>query len=79
MRTLEDKNSLAMQLISIQKLFSIHFPLEGMRNDILPADRTELKTETKSLSEPVNSQSSSIVDLSSCMHDTKVTVPTING
>ncbi|XVF65588.1 hypothetical protein PTKIN_Ptkin09bG0260600 [Pterospermum kingtungense] len=79
MRTLEDKNSLGMQLISIQKLFSLPFPLEGMRSDVLPPDRTELKAETKPLSEPINSQSSLIVDLSSCMHDTKVTVPTING
>ncbi|XWS13213.1 hypothetical protein CRYUN_Cryun36dG0018300 [Craigia yunnanensis] len=79
MRTLEDKNLLGMQLISIQKLFSLYFPLEGMRNDLLPPDRTELRADTKSLSEPINSQSSLLVDLSSCMHDTKVTVPTLNG
>lgn len=79
MRTLEDKNVLGMQLISIQKFFSLYFPLEGMRNDLLPPDRTELRAETKSLSEPMNSQPSLLMDLSSCMHDTEVTVPTING
>ncbi|XVE81059.1 hypothetical protein DITRI_Ditri15bG0032700 [Diplodiscus trichospermus] len=79
MRTLEDNNLLGMQLISIQKLFSLYFPLEGMRNDLLPPDRTELREDTKSLSEPTNSQSSLLIDLSSCIHDTKVTVPTING
>ncbi|XP_022761648.1 uncharacterized protein LOC111307748 [Durio zibethinus] len=79
MRTLEDKNLLGMQLISIQKLFSLYFPLEGVRNDLLPPDRTEFRVDTKSLSEPINSQSSLLMDLSSCMHDTKVTVPTING
>ncbi|EOY04846.1 hypothetical protein QUC31_017061 [Theobroma cacao] len=79
MRTLDDKNLLGMQLISIQKLFSLYFPLEGMRNDLLPPDRTEPRADTNSLSEPINSKSSLLMDLSSCMHDTKVTVPTING
>ena len=79
MTTLEDKNLLGMQFISIQKLFSLYFPLEGMRNDLLPPDRTELRADTKSLSEPINSRSSFLMDLSTCVHDTKVTLPTING
>ncbi|XVF37694.1 hypothetical protein REPUB_Repub20aG0031600 [Reevesia pubescens] len=78
-RTLKDKNLLGMQLISIQKVFSLYFPLEGVRNDLLPPESTELGTNTKSFSEPINSQSSIVMDLSGCMHDTKVTVPTING
>ncbi|KAE8718333.1 salt tolerance-like protein [Hibiscus syriacus] len=79
MITLDDKNLLGMQLMSIQKLFSLYFPLEGARNDLLPPDRTELQADSKSLSEPIDSQSSLLKDLSSCMHDTEVTVPTING
>ncbi|GMI92958.1 hypothetical protein like AT3G59490 [Hibiscus trionum] len=79
MRTLDDKNLLGMQLISIQKLFSLYFPLEGMRSDLLPADWTELQGNSKSLSEPIDSRSSLLMDLSSCMHDTEITVPTING
>ncbi|KAK8519548.1 hypothetical protein V6N13_133447 [Hibiscus sabdariffa] len=79
MTTLDDKNLLGMQLMSIQKLFSLYFPLEGMRNDLLPPDRIELQADSKSLSEPIDSRSSLLMDLSSCMHDTEVTVPTING
>ncbi|KAK8510378.1 hypothetical protein V6N13_100405 [Hibiscus sabdariffa] len=79
MTTLDDKNLLGMQLMSIQKLFSLYFPLEGVRNDLLPPDRVELQADSKSLSEPINTRSSLLMDLSSCMHDTEVTVPTING
>ncbi|KAK8474660.1 hypothetical protein V6N11_037078 [Hibiscus sabdariffa] len=50
-----------------------------MRNDLLPPDRIELQADSKSLSEPIDSRSSLLMDLSSCMHDTEVTVPTING
>ncbi|OMO68015.1 hypothetical protein CCACVL1_20136 [Corchorus capsularis] len=79
MKTLDDKNLLGMQFISIQKLFSLYFPLEGLRNDLLPPDTTELRADMGSVREPINSQSSLLMDLSSCMHDTKVTVPTLNG
>ncbi|TYI61011.1 hypothetical protein E1A91_D10G144400v1 [Gossypium mustelinum] len=79
MRTLDDKSLVGMQLISIQKLFSLYFPLEGMRNDLLPPDRAEPMADSKSLSEQIGSQSSVLMDLSSCMHDTEVTVPTVNG
>ncbi|OMP00018.1 hypothetical protein COLO4_12977 [Corchorus olitorius] len=79
MKTLDDKNLLGMQFISIQKLFSLYFPLEGLRNDLLPPDTTELRADAGSVREPINSQSSLLMDLSCCMHDTKVTVPTLNG
>ncbi|KAG8481287.1 hypothetical protein CXB51_026114 [Gossypium anomalum] len=50
-----------------------------MRNDLLPPDRAEPMADSKSLSEQIGSQSSVLMDLSSCMHDTEVTVPTVNG
>ncbi|KAK8332776.1 hypothetical protein V6Z12_A10G160800 [Gossypium hirsutum] len=72
MRTLDDKSLLGMQLISIQKLFSLYFPLEGMRNDLLPPGRAEPMADSKSLSKQIGSQSSVLMDLSSCMHDTEM-------
>lgn len=69
------QNSVVMQLISIQKLFSLVFPVEGMDNDLLPCHRADYKD----ISELVTFQSSEFIDITNCMHDTEVTVPTLNG
>ncbi|EOA26152.1 hypothetical protein CARUB_v10019590mg [Capsella rubella] len=57
-------SNLGMQLRSIQKLFSSTFPLENSNNDTTTAN---------------SSQSSLCIDLSCCLQDTKVTIPTLNG
>ncbi|CAH8390694.1 unnamed protein product [Eruca vesicaria subsp. sativa] len=60
--------SLGMELKLIQKLFSSTFPLDGGNNDTKIA-----------LDEAKSSQSSLFIDLSCCLQDTKVTIPTLNG
>ncbi|KAL1226332.1 hypothetical protein V5N11_030504 [Cardamine amara subsp. amara] len=62
------ESNLGMQLRSIQKLFSSTFPLED--------NNTETTT---TLDEANSSQSSLCIDLSCCLQDTKVTIPTLNG
>ncbi|KAG2258654.1 hypothetical protein Bca4012_021796 [Brassica carinata] len=63
-----EESNLGMQLRSIQKLFSSTFPLDGSNND------------TKTASDDAkSSQSSLLIDLSCCLQDTKVTIPTLNG
>ncbi|XP_009138912.1 uncharacterized protein LOC103862945 [Brassica rapa] len=62
------ESDLGMQFRSIQKLFSSTFPLHGSNDD-----------HTTSLDEDNSSQSSLFIDLSCCLQDTKVTIPTLNG
>ncbi|XP_048435785.1 uncharacterized protein LOC125475245 [Pyrus x bretschneideri] len=63
MITEAEKSPLGMQLISIQKLFSLVFPL----------------TAEPPINEHIPSQSSEFIDLSSCMQNTEVLLPTLNG
>lgn len=62
------ESNLGMQLIEIQKLFSSTFPLDCSDNDT-----------TTALDEANSSQPSLCIDLSCCLQDTKVTIPTLNG
>lgn len=80
MITQAENSPVGMQLISIQKSFSLLFPEDGIKDDPLPCHRTEYMGDaTSSTHELVTSQSSDFIDLSSCMQDTQVTVPTLNG
>lgn len=72
-----EKSPLGIQLLSIQKWFSVLFPLDEMRNGCLSGHTTE--NAESSASNLMKSQSSQFIDLSSCMQDTQVTVPTLNG
>ncbi|CAH2063539.1 unnamed protein product [Thlaspi arvense] len=62
------ESNLGMQLRSIQQLFSSTFPLDCSDNDTNTA-----------VDEAKSSQSSLCIDLSCCLQDTKVTIPTLNG
>ena len=80
MITQPEKNPLAMQFLSVQKLFSVLFPVEGMKDDFLSCLRTDDMVDDKSpANDLMNSQSSYFIDLSSCLQDTQVTLPTLNG
>ncbi|XP_057958085.1 uncharacterized protein LOC131150974 isoform X2 [Malania oleifera] len=75
-----EKSELAMQFLSIQKLFSSVFPFDGMDNDLMRSHVKDHVASDKSTRDaPITCQSSQIIDLSSCMQDTQVTVPTLNG
>ena len=75
-----EKSSVAMQLISVQKWFSVLFPVDEINNDLLPSISTEVMSiANPSISASITSQSSDIIDLSSYIEGTQVTVPTLNG
>ncbi|XP_004486912.1 uncharacterized protein [Cicer arietinum] len=59
-----EKSELAMQLVSIQKLFSTVFSTNG---------------EAKMMDGANSSYSTECIDLSNCMENTDVTIPTLNG
>ncbi|KAL6970747.1 hypothetical protein U1Q18_030438 [Sarracenia purpurea var. burkii] len=75
-----EKSSIVMQLVSAQKLFSLIFPVDGTKSELLPCHMKDSIASSKS---PVDgliiSQSCEFIDLSSCMQETQVTVPTLNG
>lgn len=78
MITVAEASSVGMQLISVQKLFSLVFPLDRTGGNLVPSSRTDHIANAKS-SDTTASQSSEIIDLSSCIHDSQVTIPTLNG
>ncbi|XP_059446303.1 uncharacterized protein LOC132177838 isoform X2 [Corylus avellana] len=89
--TQAQKSPIGMQLVSIQKSFSLLFPQDGMKDDLLSCHRADnmadaksstnelITSQSSSTNELITSQSSAFIDLSSCMQDTHVTVPTLNG
>ncbi|KAL5543155.1 hypothetical protein UlMin_010865 [Ulmus minor] len=81
MITQAEKSPVAIQLLSIQKLFSSLFPLGGgMENDLVSCHRINYTGGAKfPVDNLTNPQSSEFIDLSSCMQDTQVTIPTLNG
>ncbi|XP_057460484.1 uncharacterized protein LOC130750954 isoform X5 [Actinidia eriantha] len=80
MITQTDESSVVMQLVSVQKLFSLAFPVDGMNSELLPCHGRDPTASDKSpISELVISQSSEFIDLSCCLQETQVTIPTLNG
>ncbi|XP_021907114.1 uncharacterized protein LOC110821550 [Carica papaya] len=74
------ESSLVMQLMSIQKLLSQKFPDDGGDSGCSSCTKTDCMANMKSsTSEPISSQSSEYIDLSCCVQDTQVTLPTLNG
>lgn len=78
MITEAEKSPLGMQLISIQKLFSLVFPVGGRKDEALPSQTVTADAEPP-INEHIPSQSSEFIDLSSCMQNTEVLLPTLNG
>ncbi|KAM1270759.1 hypothetical protein ACFX13_032630 [Malus domestica] len=78
MITEAEKNPLGMQLISIQKLFSLVFPVGGRKDEALPSHSITADAEPP-INELIPSQSSEFIDLSSCMQNTEVLLPMLNG
>lgn len=79
MITLKEKSSVGMQLISVQKSFSLVFPLNGMTDESRLPNRTDHTIEATSSNITILPQSTEVVDLSSCICDSQVTIPTLNG
>ncbi|GAV90575.1 hypothetical protein CFOL_v3_33984, partial [Cephalotus follicularis] len=80
MITQAEKSSVGMQLLSIQKVFSLLFTFDEMKDDIVSCHRAEnMVVAQSSDSGPSTSLSPEYINLSSCMEYTQVTVPTLNG
>ncbi|XP_020532723.1 uncharacterized protein LOC105628398 isoform X2 [Jatropha curcas] len=80
MVTQAENSSLAAELIRVQKLFSLFFPLSEINDDPLSCHTmNSMDNAESSVNKPITCQSSEFIDLSSCMKDTEVTVPTLNG
>ncbi|KAG6741345.1 hypothetical protein POTOM_054578 [Populus tomentosa] len=80
MVTQAEESTLVTELIRVQKLFSSFFPLNGNSNDLLSHQMLDsVANAESSINKPATSQSSEFIDLSCCMQDTEITVPTLNG
>jgi len=65
-----EKSQLAMQMVSIQKLFSKVFSSNG---------EEKLMDDANSSAHCSHSSSTECIDLSYCMENTDILVPTLNG
>lgn len=76
-----DKSSVAGELLSIQKWFSCVFTDNGLDIAVLHHQRQDsLANAESTVAEVANSyQSCPVIDLSNCMQDSQVTIPTLNG
>ncbi|OVA00076.1 Protein of unknown function DUF4504 [Macleaya cordata] len=76
-----EQNLNATELVSVQRFFSTVFPADARDKELFPCPRIDHVGNDKSpIGEIITPQSSSdIIDLSSCMQDYQVTIPTLNG
>lgn len=80
MMTQPEKTPLGMQLLAVLKSFSSLFTVEEAKIDCASSERTDSMVNAKSpVNDGLTSQSPEFIDLSSCLQDTEVTVPTLNG
>ncbi|KAK4375056.1 hypothetical protein RND71_005733 [Anisodus tanguticus] len=80
MITQAEESSVAAELVLAQKIFSSVFSENGINTDHLEHQKPEVRANTdSSVYEPTSSLSSEVVDLSECIKETHVTVPTLNG
>ncbi|RZC86975.1 hypothetical protein C5167_030326 [Papaver somniferum] len=76
-----EPNSNAKELVSVQRFFSTVFPVDGTDKELFPPPTGDHVVNNKSIAGEIStSQSSSdVIDLSCCMQDCQVTIPTLNG
>ncbi|GAB2288193.1 hypothetical protein Dimus_022534 [Dionaea muscipula] len=74
------ETSVAMELLSIQRLFSSVFTHSGINNDFLDSQRDNGMSGAEcNASEFHEVQLNQLVDMSFCMKDCNITIPTLNG
>ncbi|KAL1805286.1 hypothetical protein ACET3Z_028354 [Daucus carota] len=74
MITKAENSALVNELIAVQELFAATFPHHATDRDHLQCQTTDTVTTCES-----STSASEFIDLTSCMKDTLVTVPTLNG
>ncbi|RDX93444.1 hypothetical protein CR513_24299, partial [Mucuna pruriens] len=73
-----EESQLAMQLVSIQRLFLTVFSPEGITGPS-PSQEPKCTDDADATCHSFTSHSAECIDLSNCMDNTDVTVPTLNG
>ncbi|KAB5516269.1 hypothetical protein DKX38_026917 [Salix brachista] len=80
MVTQAEESTLVTELTRVLRLFSSFLPLNGNCNDLVSHQMLDSVANAEfSDSKPATSQSSDFIDLSCCMQNTEITVPTLNG
>ncbi|XP_049380384.1 uncharacterized protein LOC125845034 isoform X2 [Solanum stenotomum] len=80
MITQAEESCVAAELVLAQKTFSSVFSENGIKIDHLEHQKPEVRANTdSSLYKPTSSLSSDVIDLSECIKDSRVTIPTLNG
>ncbi|WMV55405.1 hypothetical protein MTR67_048790 [Solanum verrucosum] len=80
MITQAEESCVAAELVLAQKTFSSVFSENGIKIDHLEHQKPEVRANTdSSLYKPTSSLSSDVIDLSECIKDSHVTIPTLNG
>lgn len=80
MITQAEESCVAAELVLAQKTFSSVFSENGIKMDHLEHQKPEVRANSdSSLYKPTSSPSSDVIDLSECIKDSHVTVPTLNG
>ncbi|KAF8014125.1 hypothetical protein BT93_H0078 [Corymbia citriodora subsp. variegata] len=75
-----EDNVAAIQLVSVQKIFSLHFPIIEQNKESLPCNNTsKVSTDASSVGDSTALGNLKCIDLSSCLQDTKISIPTLNG
>lgn len=75
MITRAEESPAIVELVLAQKLFSSLFSEGKINSNNLEHCTTDLTENDK----PTGSQSSDFIDLSNCIKETEVTIPTLNG
>ncbi|XP_019165623.1 PREDICTED: uncharacterized protein LOC109161605 [Ipomoea nil] len=75
MITRAEESPAIVELVLAQKLFSSHFSEGKINSNHLGHCSTDFTANNK----PTSSQSSDFIDLSNCIKETEVTIPTLNG
>lgn len=80
MVTQRESSFIETHLLPIMNLFSLHFPLEenGRIQLCRRNDETDSSNSTNDEA-TIASHNSEFIDLSSCVRDTKISIPTLNG
>lgn len=71
------QSSAIKDLVSVQKFFSLVFTSDGVSTVALHGQNEDRQQYAKSPSKPC--QFLEVLDLSSCMQDNQITIPTLNG
>ncbi|KAJ4822681.1 hypothetical protein Tsubulata_027245 [Turnera subulata] len=80
MVTQEGESSLVTNLVTVQKLFSSVFSPDGINSDLLSSHAASSVAQAENfINKPVASKSDELIDLSCCVQDSQITVPTLNG